>query len=131
MFARFFYQGLATGYSVAEALRLARGAIQTDQRLGGDLLDWSVPALFVSGSEPGPLLHPSTRPPTETVRRRVDLKLGLQQRTDRFFARDLPLRQSVDVLGRLTRERVLMVTGPNGVGKTALVDRALEELGTR
>ena len=127
--ARFFYQGIATGYSIAEALRLARGAIQSDERLGGDLLDWSVPTLFVGSGEPGPLLPRSTPARAAATRRRVDLKLGLQQRTDRFFARDLPLRQSVDVLGGLTRERVLMVTGANGVGKTSLVDRALEELG--
>src|SRR5262249_10331426 len=93
VFARFFYQGLATGYSVAEALRLARGAIQSDERLGGDLLDWSVPTLFVGSSEPGPLLPRSARAPAAAARRRVGLKLGLQQRTDRLFARDRPLGQ--------------------------------------
>jgi hypothetical protein len=129
LFTRFFYQGIATGYSVAEALRLARGAIQSDARLGGDLLDWSVPTLFVGAAEPGPVLPREAPPVPRTPRRRFELKLGLQQRAERFYARDLALRQAVDLLGGRTRERVLLLSGPDGVGKTSLVDRALEEVG--
>ena len=128
VFTRFFYQGLASGYTLAESLRLARGAIQADERVGGDLLDWSVPALFVGASEPGALVPRATRAQPVLRPRRVELKLGLRQRSDEFFARDLPLRQAVDVMAARTGERVLLVTGPPGVGKTFLVDRALEEL---
>jgi hypothetical protein len=129
VFTRFFYQAIVSGYTIAEALRLARGAIQSDDRLGGELLDWSVPALFTGSSEPGALLPRVTEPGVAPQRHRVDLKLGLQQRSGRFFGRDLPLRQAVDVLGGLTQDRVLVVTGQGGVGKTYLVDRALDELG--
>jgi hypothetical protein len=129
LFTRFFYQGVAAGYSVAEALRLARGAVHGDQRVGADLLDWSVPVLFVGGSDPGQLLGRPARgkPPERPVRH--ELKLGLRQGEVRFFARDIALRQAVDVLAGRTGERILVVTGPAGVGKSVLIDRALEELG--
>lgn len=126
---RFFYQALANGYSTAEALRLARGAIQGDERLGGDLLDWSVPALFVGSSEPGPLLPRSAVTTRSAAPVRSDLKLGLRQSNERFFGRELPLRQAVDIMGGVAPERVLVVTGPARVGKTELVDRTIEELG--
>ena len=128
IFTRFFYQGLASGHSVAVALRLARGAIRGDRHVGGDLLDWSVPALFAGGSAPGPLLDRSAagKPPGRSERR--VLRLGLRQRETRFFARDVALRQAIDVLSGGTPERVLMITGPPSVGKTMLLDRALEEL---
>jgi hypothetical protein len=128
VFTRFFYQALANGYTTAEALRLARGAIQGDERLGGDLLDWSVPALFVGSSEPGALLPRSATAARPPRRVRWELKLGLRQSTDRFLARELPLRQAVDITAGLAPERVLLITGASGVGKTKLVDRALEEL---
>ena len=50
--------------------------------VGGDLLDWSVPVALRRRLEPGPLLPRSTSAPAAATRRRVDLKLGLQQRTD-------------------------------------------------
>lgn len=128
LFTRFFYQGIATGYSIADAVRLARGAIRGDRRVGGSLLDWSVPVMFLGGTDPNPLVERTAAivPRRRSVRH--DLKLGLRQRDDRFFARDVPLRQAVDVLMGRTRERVLVITGPRGVGKTSLVDRALEEI---
>jgi hypothetical protein len=128
VFTRFFYQALAHGYSTAEALRLARGAIQGDEHRTDDLLDWSVPALFVGNTDPGPLLPRSAAAPKEAGPTRSDLKLGLQQSNERFYGRDLPLRQAVEILAGVTAERVLVVTGSAGVGKTQLVDRMLEEL---
>lgn len=129
VFTRFFYQALATGYTTAESLRLARGAIQADLRVGGDLLDWSVPALFVGSGEPGAIVPRVTTEPKAKPRLRAELNLGLRQHNARFFGRDLPLRQAVDVMIGRTPERVLVVTGANGMGKTSLVDRALEEVG--
>jgi hypothetical protein len=128
LFTRFFYQGLASGYSVTGAMRLARGATRGDRHIGGDLLDWSVPVLFVGGAEPGPLLDRSTRgvPPTRTAR--YVLRLGLRQRETRFFARDVALRQAIDILSGEAPERVLVLTGPPAVGKTMLIDRAIDEI---
>ena len=128
LFTRFFYQGLISGYSVAGAMRLARGAARGDRHIGGDLMDWSVPVLFVGGSEPGPLLERDAVGRQRARPARPGLRLGLRQRESRFFARDVALRQAVDVLSRRGSERVLIVTGPSGIGKTFLVDRALEEL---
>jgi hypothetical protein len=128
VFTRFFYQALANGYSTAESLRLARGAIQSDKRPGEDLLDWSVPALFVGSGEPGALVPRSSAAAVLTAPVRSDLKLGLRQGNERFFARELPLRQAVHVMSGLAPERVLVVTGTAGAGKTSLVDRAMEEL---
>lgn len=129
VFTRFFYQALASGYTTAESLRLARGAIQADRRVGGDLLDWSVPSLFVGSGEPGALVPRTAAPPEVRPRARAELNIGLRQSNTRFFGRDLPLRQAVDVMTGRTAERVLVVAGAPGVGKTALVDRALEEVG--
>jgi hypothetical protein len=125
---RFFYQGIVSGYSVASAMRLARGAARGDRHVGGDLLDWSVPVLFVGGSDPGPLLERSAVGQKPEVPSRQLLRLGLRQRETQFFARDVALRQAIDVLSGEAPERVLIVTGPSGVGKTFLIDRALEEL---
>ena len=129
IFTRFFYQAVASGYSVAESLRLARGAIRADRRVGGDLLDWSVPTLFVGADEPGPIVPRTPPTPPKESPRRTELNLGLRQRNVQFFGRDLPLRQAIDVIAGQTPERVLVVTGANGIGKTSLIDRALEEIG--
>jgi hypothetical protein len=126
---RFFYQALASGYSIAEALRLARGAIESDERLGSGLMDWSVPTLFVGGSEPGALLRRAATPAVVSPRRRADVKLGLRQRAQRFFARDLPLRQTVEILSQRTGDRVVVITGAARAETSAFVDRSLEELG--
>jgi hypothetical protein len=130
VFTRFFYQALAHGYSIAEALQLARGAIQGNDHRSGDLLDWSVPALFIGNSDPGPLLPRSAAAPVKAGPTRLDLKLGLRQGSERFYGRELPLRQAVEILAGKTSERVLVITGAAGVGKTELMDRTLEELGT-
>jgi hypothetical protein len=129
LFTRFFYQGIASGYSVTGAMRLARGATRGDRHVGGDLLDWSVPALFVGGAEPGALIDRSTPGIKPEKQPRHVLRLGLRQQETRFFARDVALRQAIDVLSGHTPEHVLVLTGPPGVGKTMLIDRALEEIG--
>ena len=41
LFAHFFYQGLASGYAIVDAVRLARAAIRGDEFVGGELLDWA------------------------------------------------------------------------------------------
>ena len=129
VFTRFFYQALASGYTTAESLRLARGAIRADQQVGGKLLDWSVPALFIGADEPGAIVPRSAPTPKTSPERRNELSLGLRQRSSRFFGRDLALRQAVDVISGRTSERILVVTGVTSVGKSSLVHRALEEIG--
>jgi CHAT domain/Subtilase family len=130
LFTRFFYQGLATGYSIADSMRLARAAARGDRRVGGGLLDWSVPVLFLGGSDPGSLVaHTRDAKRADPVPRH-HLKLGLRQSNSRFVARDIALRQSVDVMAGRTRERVLIVSGPPSVGKTFLIDRAMDEVET-
>lgn len=128
VFTRFLYQGLSSGYSVVDALRIARGAIRGEDRIGVPVLDWSVPVLFVGGGEPAALLPPAPQGRPQQDRTAVDLTLGLVQSSERFLARDLALRQVVEVLSGKARERVIIVTGPAGTGKTMLIDRALDEL---
>jgi hypothetical protein len=129
VFTRFFYQALASGYTTAESLRLARGAIRADRQVGGKLLDWSVPALFIGADEPAAIVPRTPPAPQKSSQRRNELSLGLRQRNAQFFGRDLPLRQAVDVMKGRTLERILVVTGVSSVGKTSLVHRALEEIG--
>jgi hypothetical protein len=128
IFTRFFYQGLATGYSIVDALRLARGAIHGDDRVGRSVLDWSVPVLFVGGNYPSQLLRRDAVTNPVVEKRPTELKLGLKQSAETFLARDLALRQSVEILTGREKERLLMITGPMGTGKTMLIDRALEEI---
>ena len=132
LFTRFFYQAITAGYSIAEAARLARVAIRRDDYVGGDRLDWAVPSLVVAGGFPGPLVEAgaATQPPIARVPRE-ELKLGLVELDLDFFSRLIPLRLAVDVLTGETPDRLLVVTGPKGVGKTSLIDRVLEDIGDR
>ena len=130
LFTRFFYQALTGGQPVAEALRLARLAIADDEYAGGSLVNWAVPCLFVGGSLPGPIADPTARAEPPPQQRRVGLRLGVRQGDLRFISRLSELREAVDVLcsrGR-GRARLLHVIGLPGTGKTAFLDRTLEEL---
>ena len=128
LFTRFFYQALTAGQPVAEALRLARLAIADDLHNGGTLVNWSVPALFVGGSLPGPVTDPTAK--AEPLKRtpRIALRLGVRQRELRFISRLTELREAVDVLSERSPARLLQVVGLPGTGKSSFLDRVLEEL---
>ena len=133
LFTRCFYQAVTTGYSVAEAVRLARVTIRDDDYVGGSRLDWAVPSLIVGGGQPDVLVEPTAVAPARALRRgfaRDELKLNVESDLD-LFSRLVPLRLAVDVLTGSTQDRVLVVTGGTGVGKTRLIDRALEDIGDR
>jgi hypothetical protein len=129
LFARFFYQGLASGYAIADAVRLARAAIHGDEFVGNPQLDWAVPCLIAGSEQLGPLIEPPKPAPRRPKLLRTELKFDLVEEDREFFARLVQLRTAIDVLGGGNSARVLVVTGSNGVGKTALVDRALQDLG--
>jgi hypothetical protein len=131
LFARFFYQGLASGYAIVDAVRLARAAIRGDEFVGGELLDWAVPSVIAGSDQLGPLLEPPKPGPRAPRPTCAELKFDMVEEDREFFSRLVPLRQAIDVLGGTSPARILIVTGPSGVGKTALVDRALQDLGAR
>jgi hypothetical protein len=128
IFTRFFYQSLTAGRTIAEAMRLARLAVAGDDEVGGGLLDWAVPCLVVGGGDPGALLEPSARTTPPPPRRRVSLRLDARQGDLAFFARQNELREAIDVLEGHNRVRLLQVVGGSGVGKSRLLERAVEEL---
>ncbi|MFC9556973.1 CHAT domain-containing protein [Rhodococcus sp. NPDC056960] len=131
LLTRFFYQALTAGQPVAEALRLARLAVNGDENSGEPLLDWAVPCLFVGGSEPGAIIDPEAKARPEPAPRRNELRLGIRQGELRFISRLAELREGVDVLSGQTSARLLHVVGMPSTGKTALLDRILEELDPR
>jgi len=128
LFTRFFYQALTGGQSVAEALRLARLAIDGDEFSGGNLVNWAVPCLYGGGSLPDPITDPSHDAKLAPRSRRVGLRLGVRQGELKFISRLSELREAVDVLTGRRTTRLLHVIGLRGTGKTALLDRAVEEL---
>ncbi|MGW4339911.1 CHAT domain-containing protein [Rhodococcus koreensis] len=128
LLTRFFYEALTAGQPVAEALRLARLAINGDENSGDPLLDWAVPCLFVGGSEPGAIIDPDAKARPEPSPRRISRRIGIRQGELRFISRLAELREGVDVLSGRTSARLLHVVGMPSTGKTALLDRVLEEL---
>lgn len=128
LFTRFFYQSLTGGLPVAEALRLARLAIADDEYTGGTLVNWAVPSLYVGGGLPGPVTDPTALAEVPKPIRRVGMRIGIRQGDLRFISRLSELRMAVDVLDGRGSTRLLQVVGPSGTGKTALLDRAVEEL---
>ncbi len=128
LFTRYFYQALTGGRPVAEAARLARLAIAEDEHAGGDRLNWAVPCLFVGGTDPGPLVDPDARAVPRAAVRRKGVRLGVRQGELRFISRLAELRTAIDVLSARSDTRVLLISGARGTGKSAFLDRAVEEL---
>ncbi|MFD7455873.1 MULTISPECIES: CHAT domain-containing protein [unclassified Streptomyces] len=127
IFARIFYRSLAGGRDLAGAVQLARGAVRGDEFVGG-FLDWAVPALFVGGDEPGPLLGVSV-PSTATPRPvRRELKLGLEEEERSLLSRPVSLRQAMSIVSGRSSSRALLVTGTPDL-RTPFVARILEDLG--
>ena len=128
LFTRFFYQAVTGGQSVAEALRLARLAIDGDEFSGGDLVNWAVPCLYGGGSLPDSVTDPTREAEPAARPRRVGLRLGVRQGELMFISRLSELREAVDVLTGRRATRLLYVVGLRGTGQTARLDRAGEEL---
>jgi hypothetical protein len=127
LFAHFFYRSLAAGRDVASAVQSARAAIRGDEYVGGDLLDWSVPALFV-GDQPGSIIDPrAVGHPPERVRR-AEIKLDLEESDREAFARSDALRQAMDVLSGRHEDRLLIVTGAPEL-RRPFFSRVLDDLG--
>src|SRR6185295_4311928 len=86
LFARFFYQGVASGYAIVDAVRLARAAIRGDEFVGGELLDWAVPSVIAGSDQLGPLLEPQkpgSRAPRPIA---AELKFDIVEEDREFFA---------------------------------------------
>lgn len=123
----FFYEGLTSGRTVADAIRLARAAIREDEFVGQGKLDWAVPALFIGGETAGEVVDVSApaRPPVRA--RREELNLDKVETDREFIARHVQLRSTIDYLTGRTLARVLWVTGP-GDEPARLVARALDDV---
>jgi hypothetical protein len=123
----FFYEGITSGRTVADAVRLARAAVREDEYVGQGKLDWAVPSLFIGGESAGAVIdtHMPATPPAQAYREELNLD---KVETDReFIARDVQLRSTIDYLAGRTVERVLWVTGP-GDEPAHLVARALDDV---
>jgi hypothetical protein len=123
----FFYDGITSGRTVADAVRLARAAVREDEYVGRDKLDWAVPSLFIGGETASEVVDTrlSATPPARRYREELNLD---KVETDReFIARDVQLRSAIDYLAGRTVERVLWVTGP-GDEPARLVARALDDV---
>ena len=132
LFTRCFYQAVTTGYSVAEVVRLARVTIR-DVYVGGSRLDWAVPSLIVGGGQPDATVEPTAVAPARALR---DAASPATSSSWTLFQSDLDFFSRRRCCGSRstrwpTQDRVLVVTGGTGVGKTRLIDRALEDIGDR
>lgn len=129
VFTTLFYQGLAGGRSVADAVKMGRQAVRDDPHVGGDRLDWAVPSLFVAGDSAQNVIDARATPRPIKRSRRAELMLDLVEGERDFFARHVALRQAIDYLSGRTRARALWITGPEAVDKARLVARALDDVG--
>ncbi len=123
----FFYEGITSGRTVADAVRLARAAVREDEYVGKGKLDWAVPNLFIGGESAGEVVDtrlPATPP---VLKHREELNLDKVEADREFIARDVQLRSTIDYLAGRTTERVLWVTG-SGDEPANLVARALDDV---
>ena len=125
-FTGFFYRGLTSGRTIADAVRLARAAVR-DQDAEG-MLNWAVPTMFVGGESADALINLDAPPRPVVEHRREELKFGFVEGEREFLGRDAQLRPAIDFLTGRSRDRVLWVTGP-GDEPARLVARALEDVG--
>jgi hypothetical protein len=128
LFTRFFYSALIAGHPVAEALRLSRLAIAGNTYSGGTLVNWSVPALFVGGILPGPVIDPAAKAVPRPRPQRLVLRTDIRQREGRFTSRLTEMREAIDVLCGRKSATMLQIFGQSGTGKSAFLDRLVEEL---
>lgn len=128
LFTRFFYRSLMAGQPVAEALRLSRLAIDGNPYSGGKLVNWSVPALFVGGSLPGPVIDPTVKAVPRPRPPRMVLRTDIRQHDGRFTSRLTEMREAIDLLCGRTPATMLEIVGLPGTGKSAFLDRLIEEL---
>jgi CHAT domain/Subtilase family len=128
LLTRALYQALASGNTIVDALRLARHAVRSDEQVRQGLLDWAIPALFMTSEEPAPLLERTGAPPPRTRRACNVTKLDPPPAGAGLIGRDVALRQAVEVLAGRTSERVLLISGGSGTRARELLDRSLDEI---
>lgn len=124
----FFYDGITSGRTVADAVRLARAAVRDDEHVGGGRLDWAVPCLHVGGETAGAVIDRATPATPVTRSRREELNFGKVEAEREFVAREVAVRATVDHLVGRSDERILWVAGP-GDEPERLVARALDDVG--
>ncbi|WP_068058312.1 CHAT domain-containing protein [Nocardia xishanensis] len=128
IFTSSFYEAITAGHTVVTAVRMARQEIAADESSGGTRLNWVVPTLHVGANEPGALID--KRSPGKPIDRlpRVYRPFGIVQGDRRFISRLIELRQAIDVLAGSAQARLLHVKGVAGTGKSAFMDRVLDDL---
>ncbi|WP_431966502.1 CHAT domain-containing protein [Nocardia sp. bgisy134] len=128
IFTSSFYEAITAGHSVVTALRMARQEIAADESAGGTKLNWVVPTLHVGANEPGALIDKRSAGKPIDLPPRVYRPFGIVQGDRRFISRLIELRQAIDVLAGTAQARLLHVKGVAGSGKSAFMDRVLDDL---
>jgi tetratricopeptide (TPR) repeat protein len=130
LFVERFYQKLARGKSVGQALEEARSKLHADRKRWLhqgpnpptiDLEDWFIPQLYQVGDDPALFAHSDTAAAPAQRRRTISLPGFPPEPMYRFHGR---ARELLDLERAFRKHAAVVLYGMGGMGKTALAREA-------